>query len=158
MEQVTFSVSLACTDNPACIFSGLYMPIEITVKNIQPYPIGFPRDYLQARGPAMTLTDRVTGKQKVLKLGLTDKALMKDLNTLNPGETLTMTTVINETELTTFSARYVDLIAEIGFTAKIRVPDQEETIAAKGSNTLRIIGKDTLERETLNKRDGSGAL
>jgi hypothetical protein len=146
MEQPTFLVSLACTDNPACIYTGQYMPIEITVKNTAPYPIGFPRNYLQARGPAMTLIDRETQKQRVLKLGLTDKALMQDLTTLNPGQTLTMTTVINEAELTAFRAHYVDLVAEIGYTARIRVPDQEETVQARGVGRLKIIGKDTLER------------
>lgn len=148
LEQPTFSISLACKDNPACIFTGLYMPIAITVKNTEPYPIGFPRSYLQSRGPTMTLTDRETGQQKILKLGMPDRALLKDLTTLNPGETLSMSTVINEAELTAFRTEYIDLVAEIGFTAKIRVPDQEEPVQAKGSSTLRIIGKDTLERET----------
>lgn len=94
----------------------------------------------------MTLIDRGTQKQRVLKLGLTDKAVMKHLTTLNPGQTLTMTTAISEAELTAFRAHYVDLVAEIGYTAKISVPDREKTVQAKGVGCIKIIGKDTQER------------
>lgn len=147
MEQPTFSISIACVGNPACIFTGNDMPLEITVKNSQPYTIGFPRRYIQGRGPAMKLVDRETGASKTLKTELADHALMKDFTMLQPGETLTLTTLIRGREITALREKYVDLVAEFGITTNIKVPDSEEPVRARGAGQLKIIGKDTLERD-----------
>lgn len=147
MEQPTFSIAIACTGNPSCIFTGGDMPLEITVKNSQTYTIGFPRRYIQARGPSMKLVDRETGAAKTLKTELADHALMKDYTMLQPGETLTLTTLIRGTEITSLRPKYVDLVAEFGITTNIKVPDSEEPVRARGAGQLKIIGKDTLERD-----------
>jgi hypothetical protein len=147
MEQSTFSITVACTGNPSCIFAGNDMPLEITVTNSQSYSIGFPRRYIQARGASMKLVDRETGAAKALKTELTDHALKNDYTMLRPGETLTLTTLIGGTEITSLRPKYVDLVAEFGITADIKVPDSEEPVRARGAGQLKIIGRDTLERD-----------
>lgn len=147
MEQPTFSVAIACAGNPSCIFTGSDMPLEIAVKNSQPYTIGFPRRYIQARGPSMKLIDRETGAAKTLKTQLADHSLKKDYTTLQPGETLTLTTLIRGSEIISLRPKYVDLVAEFGITADIKVPDKEAPVRARGASQLKIIGMDTLERD-----------
>lgn len=147
MEQPTFSIAIACTGNPSCIFTGSDMPLEITVKNSQPYAIGFPRRYVQARGPSMKLVDRETGAAKTLKTELADHALKNDYAMLQPGESLTLTTLIRASEIASLRPKYVDLVAEFGITTDIKVPDSGEPVRARGAGQLKIIGKDTLERD-----------
>lgn len=141
MEPPVLALGLACTDNPDCLFNGAAMPIEITVMNNQPYTIGFPRSYIQARGPAMKLTDAATGKQKTLKIGLANHALKTDFTVLKPGERLTLTTVVTESELTAFRREHIDLTADISVSTHIRIPASDKPVRASATGQLRITGK-----------------
>lgn len=102
---------------------------------------------MQARGPAMKLIDNLTGTQKTLKIGLANHDLMTQFTTLEPNESLIMTSVIRASELTSLRKEYVDLIAEIGITINVKVPHADEPVKYQGRGRVKIIGKDTIERD-----------
>ena len=147
MERIPLTITVKCTDNPSCIYSGTEMPIEIIVQNNGSYPIGFPQAYIQARGPAMKLIDTITGAQKTLKIGLANHDLMAQFTTLEPNNSLTMTSVIRASELTSLRKEYVNLVAEIGITINVKVPSTDEPVKYQGRGQVKIIGKDTIERD-----------
>ena len=152
MNEKNLSVTIRCSDNPSCTFAGADMPIEISVKNTSSVAIGFPQEFLQKTGPAMTLIDTETGARQSLKTGLANHKLMKEFKQLAPGDSLTIKTIIKEREITSFRSQFVDLTAEIIVGARILIVDRQETVPFDSTETLRILGKDTLEREAQRRK------
>lgn len=147
MPNEILSISAHCIDNPACIFTGSDMRIEVLIKNIGNGEVGYPLKYMQARGPNMRLIDNVSEQSQVLKTGLANHALKRDFTTIAPGQAIALQSVIKHTELLLFRKEFVDVTAEIGVSAGIQTAGSEETLPFKGGASLKIIGRDTLERE-----------
>ncbi|MDZ5636154.1 MULTISPECIES: hypothetical protein [unclassified Janthinobacterium] len=147
MPNEILSISAHCIDNPACIFTGSDMRIEVLIKNVGNGEVGYPLKYMQARGPNMRLIDNVSEQSQVLKTGLANHALKRDLTTIAPGQSIALQSVIKHTELLLFRKEFVDVTAEIGVSAGIQTAGNEETLPFKGGASLKIIGRDTLERE-----------
>ncbi|NHQ91364.1 hypothetical protein [Janthinobacterium lividum] len=147
MPNDVLSVSAHCLDNPACIFTGSDMRIEVVIKNTGSTAVGYPLDYIQQRGPNLRLIDNASERSQVLKTGLADHALKRAFTTIAPGQSVALQTIIKHTELLLFRKEFVDVTAEIGVSAGIRTDGSEEALPFKGGTNLKIIGRDTLERE-----------
>ncbi|MGK5005010.1 hypothetical protein [Janthinobacterium sp. LB2P70] len=153
MPNDVLSVSAHCLDNPACIFTGSDMRIEVVIKNTGSAAVGYPLDYIQQRGPNLRLIDNVSEQSQILKTSLADHALKRAFTTIAPGQSVALQTIIKHTELLLFRKEFVDVTAEIGVSAGIRIGGGaasdigEETLPFKGGTSLKIIGRDTLERE-----------
>ncbi|WP_058047863.1 hypothetical protein [Janthinobacterium sp. Ant5-2-1] len=147
MPNDVLSVSAHCLDNPACIFTGSDMRIEVVIKNTGSAAVGYPLDYIQQRGPNLRLIDNASERSQVLKTGLADHALKRAFTTIAPGQSVALQTIIKHTELLLFRKEFVDVTAEIGVSAGIRTAGSEEALPFKGGASLKIIGRDTLERE-----------
>ncbi|MBW3511550.1 MULTISPECIES: hypothetical protein [Janthinobacterium] len=153
MPNDVLSVSAHCLDNPACIFTGSDMRIEVVIKNTGSAAVGYPLDYIQQRGPNLRLVDNVSEQSQVLKTGLANHALKRAFTTIAPGQSIALQSIIKHTELLLFRKEFVDVTAEIGVSAGIRIGGGaasdagEETLPFKGGTSLKIIGRDTLERE-----------
>ncbi len=152
MEKPVLSITLRCTDNAACIFTGADMPIEVLIKNEASQEIGVPVKFLQMRGPSVTLTDNPSQAKTILKTGMADHALKTVFTRLRPGESAVVTSIVKDRELRSFRADYVDLTAEVGISAQIQVAGAPETVQFRGSGQLKIIGKDTLERDAAARK------
>ena len=116
-------------------------------KNTGSAAVGYPLDYIQQRGPNLRLIDNVSEQSQVLKTGLADHALKRAFTTIAPGQSVALQTIIKHTELLLFRKEFVDVTAEIGVSAGIRTAGSEEALPFKGGTSLKIIGRDTLERE-----------
>jgi len=147
MPTDVLAVSAHCIDNPACIFTGGDMRIEVLIKNIGNRDVGYPLDYMQQRGPAMRLTDNASGQSQVLKTNLARHALRRAFTNIAPGQSLALLSVIKSTELRMFRRDFIDVTAEIGVSTDIQAGDSEELLPFKGTARLKIIGRDTLERD-----------
>lgn len=147
MPNEVLTVSAHCPDNPACIFTGSDMRIEVVIRNTGTQAIGYPLDYLQQRGPNLRLTDNPSERSQVLKTGLADHALKRSFTTIAPGQSVALHSIIKNSELLMFRHEFVDVTAEIGVSAAVRVGDAEELLAFKGGARVKIVGRDTLERE-----------
>jgi hypothetical protein len=147
MPNDVLSISAHCLDNPACIFTGSDMRIEVVIKNTGTAAVGYPLEYIQQRGPNLRLIDNVSEQSQVLKTGLAKHALKRDFTPIGPGQSVALHTIIKNTELQLFRKEFVDVTAEIGVSAGIQVAGSEEALPFKGGASLKIIGKDTLERE-----------
>lgn len=146
MENQLLSFTAECRDNPACIFSGGDVFVDIVVKNVSSDIVGYPARFLQARGPSVRLIDQETQRVRILKTGLADLTLKTSFTDLQPGQSVTLHTVITMRELTTFRKEYVDIRAEIVVPADVRVPGKADLVPLDGGGKLRIRGRDTLER------------
>ncbi|MED5596806.1 hypothetical protein [Janthinobacterium sp. P210006] len=153
MPNEILSISAHCIDNPACIFTGSDMRIEVLIKNIGNGEVGYPLTYMQARGPNMRLIDNVSEQSQVLKTGLANHALKRAFTTIAPGQSIALQSIIKHTELRMFRKDFVDVTAEIGVSAAIELAGSEETLPFKGGASLKIIGKDTLEREAQRRQE-----
>ncbi|AQR68809.1 hypothetical protein BZG29_11020 [Janthinobacterium sp. LM6] len=147
MPNDILSISAHCIDNPACIFTGSDMRIEVVIKNIGNGEVGYPLQYMQARGPNMRLIDNASEQSQVLKTGLANHALKRAFTPIAPGQSIALQSVIKHTELRMFRTEFIDVTAEIGVSAGIQTAGSEEALPFKGGASLKIIGKDTLERE-----------
>lgn len=147
MPNDVLSISARCLDNPACIFTGSDMRVEVVIQNIGNGEVGYPLDYIQQRGPNLRLVDNVSEQSQVLKTGLANHALKRAYTRIAPGQSIALQTIIKNTELLLFRKEFVDVTAEIGVSAAIQVAGSEEPLPFKGGASLKIIGKDTLERE-----------
>lgn len=151
MNSQLFSVSASCTEHKNCVFEGQDMPIAIVMKNLSPYDIEVPLQYMQAKWPYMTLKDTETQEEMVLKTGMPPLSLKNIFKTIKPGESVSITSIIKAQEITQFRTKLINLTALIGLSAKIKVhdlmkfPDRNfEVSDFKANVSLKIIGKDTL--------------
>lgn len=92
-------------------------------------------------------------QSQALKTGLASHALRRAFTIIAPGQSLALLSIIKHTELLLFRKEFVDVTAEIGVSAGIRIGGGgaldagEETLPFKGGTSLKITGRDTLERE-----------
>ncbi|MDN2712318.1 hypothetical protein O0880_23085 [Janthinobacterium sp. SUN118] len=147
MPNDVLSISARCIDNPACIFTGGDMRVEVLIQNTGNGEVGYPLEYMQLRGPNMRLIDNASEQSQVLKTGLANHALKRAFTRIAPGQSVALQSIIKNSELLMFRKEFVDVTAEIGVSTNIQAGDSEELLPFKGSASLKIIGKDTLERE-----------
>lgn len=150
VDQNNLTITLSCAGKTACIFNGEDIPIEITIKNTSPSPIGFPQLFVQKTGPFIMLTDAETGAKYNLRMRLADHELMTRFTEILPGDAIKITTHIINLEITKFRKNFVDLTAEIGYMAGIKIPGKNDTVLFNKTEKIKIIGKDTIEREGKN--------
>ena len=91
--------------------------------------------------------DNASGQSLVLKTNLARHALRRAFTNIAPGQSLALQSVIKSAELRMFRRDFIDVTAEIGVSADIQAGDSEELLPFKGSASLKIIGRDTLERD-----------
>jgi hypothetical protein len=132
------------------VFKGQDIPIDIAIKNISSFDVELPRQYLQEKGPYITLTDTETQQQSVLKTGLPKVALKKVFTTVKPGEVIHITSIIKAQEITAFRTKLIDLSARVEVTADLKICDREAVpgqplIKFDTDGALHIVGRDTLE-------------
>jgi hypothetical protein len=141
-----FSITVTCHGNPACIYSGQEIAVDIVITNISGENIGYPLKYLNRRGPAVTLVDRATGDETNLRVNLAPYNLLKDFTMVKPGGSLKMDTIIHKSELIRFRQNFVDLVALISPAANIQVEGIDELVLFRDVGTLEIKGNDTIDR------------
>lgn len=93
------------------------------------------------------LTDAETGAKYNLRMRLADHELMTKFTEIPPGDAIKITTLIINLEITKFRKNFVDLTAEIGYMAGIKIPGKQDPVLFNKTEKIKIIGKDTLERE-----------
>ncbi len=146
MEQNIISITAQCVDNPTCVFKGSDMWIDVVVKNVGSEEIGFPAEYMQQRGPSMRLIDNVTQESQQLKVER-PRASKDKLVRLQPGQSFTINTVIKDREILRVRREFVDVTAELNVSAEIQVGSSDERVRTSDSQRIRIVGRDTLERD-----------
>lgn len=150
MSSQLLSVQVTCKEKTECLFDGQDMPIDIAIRNVSPFSIGLPQQYMQEKGPYLTLIDKETQAKAVLKTGLPKFALKKVFTTIKPGEVIHLSSILKAQEITEFRLKLIDVTALIELSAKVKVndpalPPEHELSDFESSATLRILGKDTLE-------------
>lgn len=154
MSSQLLSVQVSCNKKVECVFDGRDLPIDIEIKNVSPYDIELPQQYLQEKGPYLTLIDTETQQKSVLKTGLPKFALKKVFTSVKPGEVIHITSIIKAQEITEFRTRLIDLTAKVEVTAEIimndrSAPSEQPLAKFEADAALHVVGKDTLELKKL---------
>jgi hypothetical protein len=145
LDAEYLSVTVSCRDNPACVYDGKDMYIDIVITNVSAEEIGFPLAYLTRQGPTVRLIDSASKAEIPLRINLAPRALRNNFTVLKPGESVALDTIIHGVQLLTFRQEFVDVIAFIAPSVKIQVSQQPQLVDSVGKASLRIVGADTLE-------------
>lgn len=103
-----------CIDDAQCRFLGDDVRVELELRNSGRNNVSLPVAFLRKRGPAVRLVDRHSGKEKQLRRNPVDGLMLKDLETLAPGQSVRFTWPITPKEITDFALRPIDLDAVFG--------------------------------------------
>lgn len=104
-----------CIDDAHCRFTGDDVRVELELRNGGRSAVALPVAFLRKRGPAVRLVDRHSGKEKQLRRNPVDGLMLKDLETLAPGQSVRFSWPIVPKEINDFALRPVDLDAVFSF-------------------------------------------
>ncbi len=108
------------------------MFFDITVANTGPTEVGFPRDFLQKRGPSVRLVDAKTKAETFLRTNPVDLSLADRFTKLAPGASAVVEWLIHPSELRQFGPE-VDVSAEVRIDVTIEVGSKREPFARKAT-------------------------
>ena len=149
MDNQYFSIDVSCRENPACIYKGEDIKVDIKITNMSSKNVGFPLKYIKKRGPSVRLTDNIIGTNRPLRINLAPYDLLKSFTTIRPGESLSFDTTISSSEIVALREKFVDLGVEIVPAVKIQVGEDSKVISFDTVAKLRIVGEDTLKSENI---------
>ena len=141
MNESPLSIQAECTGNPQCIFSGESLPITIKIRNESNDEVGLAVEFINRVGPFIKLRDRITQKERQLRVSRASLDLLNVFQSIPPRGTIEIETSIGHGHIRSFRTDLVDLDAEIAISTNIRHSNSVEKF--RGVSTLRIIGADT---------------
>ncbi|SHN10770.1 hypothetical protein SAMN05192549_104351 [Duganella sacchari] len=148
MNSELLLVQASCNGKMECLFENRDLTLDIAVKNISPYTIGLPLQYIQAKGPYLTLIDNATQTKVVLKTGLPKFGLKNVLTTVKPGDVVHLSSVLKARELTEFRSRRTDISVRIELSTQVDIgsasqPPTHDLRNFEASTTLRILSQES---------------
>jgi len=147
MQDPVLSVHAECRDNAQCIFENESMLVELTIKNVSTKPIGVPVEFLGQKGPHCVLIDTETREEFQLNPPPPpDLSLKKKLTQIPPGGSIRIEQLVPSGAIKEFRERMVDLTAKFVIIVPVKVEGMESPVRQIASTTLRILGRDTAER------------
>jgi hypothetical protein len=143
INDQAISITMTCTDNPTCEFTGSKIPISIAIKNNLSTEIEVPIAFMQKTGPSIQLVDTLSEKVAGLRTNLADFKLLENLTKIQPGQSASINWLISSFELQQFRHEFVDLTAQARFRVKIKNASSNELIEVLAiSNSTRIVSKE----------------
>ena len=140
-DIIPVKIAVACVSNPQCLFDGGHLVLELTVTNIQPYPVLLPVDYIKRRGPYIKLTDRKTNRQMSVGTGIPDYALRAPMTRFAPGEHFSFQWTISRYEIEALESAPVDASAEVTLVDLQGATGAEPAKKYVGKTSFRIAQK-----------------
>jgi hypothetical protein len=140
MKSQLLIIEAKCRGNDQCLFEGKDLFLDISIINNQEIEIGFPLEYVQAKGPTIKLIDTRTQKETYLKTNPPPGRLLEKFTLIQPGKSVAIEWVITSGEIQQFGGDDVDLSAEITIMTVLQMSG--EKVDFRGSDTLRILSKD----------------
>jgi len=138
MDKLYLSTTLTCKSNSPCSFTGEDIIVNINIKNISENSIGFPAEFLQRRGPFVTITDRSTKKTFPKRTNLAPHDLINKFTVLKSGDSLDFDTTIRKSEILSFRIDVVDLVLTISPSVTIKLINESEFIPYDGESEIGI--------------------
>jgi hypothetical protein len=139
------SVSIKCSANPKCVFTGQDIELAITIQNRSEVDVGLNLDYIRRAGPYVELKDTKSGERMNLHVSLVSNELLKDFYTLSPKQSVILKEKIAAYEITSFREKSVDLTIKVGLPGNFRVGNAEpESFDEIG--LVRIVDKSGLRK------------
>lgn len=111
--RIPIGVTVACTENPHCYFSGRGIYLHITLKNEQDFAMNLPLEFIARTGPFIRLINNKNGRFAAVGTGIPDVNLRAKLTPLKPGESFTFTWAISRGEIEQLETDPVDLSAVV---------------------------------------------
>jgi hypothetical protein len=141
MNDSPISVTVQCTANPDCLFTGDDIPVVVSIKNNQPTSIELPLAYLQKTGPIIKLIDNVSKQEVFLKKNLASTDLRKSLIKIQPGKSVSIDWVLTSSELLQFNNEIVDITAEVTVFTSIKTDEKDLPSEITANESIKINGK-----------------
>ncbi len=140
MKNQLLTIKAKCRGNDQCLFEGKDLFLDISIINNQEIEIGFPLEYVRARGPVVKLVDTRTQKETYLKTNPPQGRLLEKFTLIQPGKSVAIEWVIASSEIQQFGSDDVDLSAAITVMATVQMSGKE--VDFLGTDTVRITSKD----------------
>lgn len=126
-EELTSMIELKvnCPREASCRYTGEMIPVELELLNSGQASMAVPLDYLQARGPKITLVDNHSGKEYKVKRGPPQTHLVDQLQSLEPNQSFRISWLLVPGDINRFALRPIDITVKFAFDLTPRVPMPE---------------------------------
>jgi hypothetical protein len=140
-----FTISVTCRPNPACVFKGKKLYVNIAIENRSEKDVLLTKKYMDSSGPDVKITDVKTKAAHYTHSSLGDYDLLGDFEPIPARETIVMTDVIILDDIITYREKFVDLDVEVSFGGKWKILG-ESGGKFDAIGRFKIRGEDTLAR------------
>jgi hypothetical protein len=148
MNASILAVSISCRDNPACVFEGQDLILDVFIKNNSAGAIGFPLHFLKKKGLHCFLVDNASGKRITLGVSLTAESLATDFVKIAPGEKVKFSRKISAGLVRSIREKMVNLTANVAVAGLMEPGDGERPVEFVEKVEIVIRGKDKIDSDS----------
>ena len=143
LNEDPMSLTVACINHPACVFTGKALPIIVTLENMSATDVEVAVAFIQMVGPYIRLTDTVTQTSTSVATRRAPLNLLEKFQGIPKGGAIKFPAVIPAEDIKAFRNEFVDLDVEVIISSRIRLKTAE-TQKLRAQGHFRIQGEDTV--------------